>query len=115
MFKPYKLKSNALEIFRIKAHLRSYVKDPNIIDENLLHNAVAKLKKLPYQHKDPTDLIAKELVLDAYHLGYFKYKDLTHPGCTMVKHEKYRRHPLTNDRTHQVDMRRNRYTVKSIG
>ena len=108
MFKPYKLQSNALEIFRIKAHLRSYVKDPDTIDEDLLHNAVAKLKKLPYEHKDPTDIVAKELVLDAYHLGYFKYEDLTHPGYIMVQHEKFRRHPLTSDVTHQISMLKNR-------
>jgi len=114
MFKSYKLQSNALEIFRIKAHLRSYVKEPDNIDNSLLQNAVDKLKKLPYEHKDPTDLIAKQLVLDAYHLGYFKYEDLTQPGCHMVKHEKYRRHPHTNKGTHQLYLLRNRYNLKSI-
>ncbi len=113
MFKPNKLQSNALEIFRIKAHLRSYIKDPNNIDETLLQKAVAKLIKLPYERKDPTDLIAKELVLDAYHLGHLKYADLTHPGCLMVKHEKYRRHPLVNKRTHQIYLLKNRYTLKN--
>lgn len=97
MFKPYKLQSNVLEIFRIKAHLRSYVKDPNNIDKDLLQNAVAELKKLPYEDKDPTDFIAKKLVLDSYHLGYIKYKDLTHPGYIMVQHEKFRRHPISNE------------------
>ena len=114
MFKSYKLQSNALEIFRIKAHLRSYIKEPDNLDDNLLQNAVDKLKKLPYEHKDPTDLIAKELVLEAYHLGYYKYEDLTHQGCLMVKHEKYRRHPHTNKRTHQIYLLRNRYNLKSI-
>ena len=114
MFKSYKLQSNALEIFRIKAHLRSYVKEPENIDNNLLQSAVDKLKKLPYEHKDPTDLIAKQLVLDAYHLGYFKYEDLTQPGCLMVKHEKYRRHPHTNNRKHQLYLLRYRYNLKSI-
>ncbi len=114
MFKSYKLQSNALEIFRIKAHLRSYVKEPDNMDNNLLHNAVEKLKKLPYDQKDPTDLIAKQLVLDAYHLGYIKYEDLTHPGCLMVKHEKYRRYPHTNNKAHQLYLMRNCYTLKSI-
>ncbi len=108
MFKPNKLQNNALEIFRIKAHLRSYVKNPDIIDEYLLQNAVAKLKKLPYERKDPTDIIVKKLVLDAYHLGYLKYEDLTHPGYKMAQHEKFRRHPLTNDVTHQIYILKNR-------
>ena len=113
MFKPYKLQSNALEIFRIKAHLRSYVKDPDSIDKNLLQNAAIELTKLPYKHKDPTDSIAKKLVLDAYHMGFFKYEDLTHPGCLMVKHKKYRRHPLISNRTHQTYMLKNRYTLNN--
>jgi hypothetical protein len=114
MFKSYKLQTNALEIFRIKAHLRSYVKEPDSIDDNLLQNAVEKLKKLPYEDKDPTDIIAKQLVLDAYHQGCIKYEDLTHPGCHMVKHEKYRRRQHTNNRAHQIYLLRNRYTLKSI-
>ncbi len=114
MFKAHKLQSNVLEVFRIKAHLRSYVKDPTDINEGLLQNAVTKLKKLPYKHKDPTDRIAKELVLDGYHLGYFKYEDLTQPGYLMVKHKKYRRHPVTHDRAHQMHILRNRYMVKAI-
>jgi hypothetical protein len=113
MFKPYKLQTNALEIFRIKAHLRSYVKDPDSIDKNLLQNAAIELTKLPYKHKDPTDSIAKKMVLDAYHMGFLKYEDLTHPGCLMVKHEKYRRHPLISNRTHQIYMLKNRYTLKN--
>ena len=112
MLKPYELQNNALEKFRIKAHLRSYVKDPDSIDENLLQNAVTELKKLPYEHKDPTDSIAKKLVLDGYHLGFFKYGDLTQPGCLLVKHKKYRRHPLVSNRTHQIFLLRNRYTLK---
>lgn len=108
MFKPHKLQSNALEIFRIKAHLRSYVKDPDITDEHLLQSAVAKLKKIPYDHKDPTDIVAKELVLYAYQQGYFKYEDLTHPGYIMVQHEKFRRHSLINDLAYQIYILRNR-------
>ena len=108
MFKPYKLQSNVLEVFRIKAHLRSYAKDPNIIDQDLMLNAVEKLKKLPYENKDPTDIVAKELVIDAYHLSHFKYEDLTHPGYIMVQQERFRRHPPLNDISHQIHMLRNR-------
>jgi hypothetical protein len=115
MFNPYTKQSDALERFRIKAHLRSYVKDPIIIDEQLLMEAVAKLKKLPYGFKDPADTVAIELVLDAYHLGYFKYEDLTDSGCRLVRHNKHRRHrQLAIDRTSKGRSLRNRYTLKTI-
>ncbi len=114
MFNPYTKQSDVLEKFRIKAHLRSYVKDPIIIDEKLLQEAVTKLKKLPYEYKDPTDSVAMELVLDAYRMGYFKYEDLTDTGCKLIRHGKYRRHhQLTNDRVYQGQILRNRYTLKT--
>jgi len=71
MFNPYKKQNDVLEKFRIKAHLRSDVKDPVVIDKTLLQDAVERLKKLPYKHKDPTDAIAIELVRDAYRSGFF--------------------------------------------
>jgi hypothetical protein len=115
MFKPYAKQSDALEKFRIKAHLRSYVKDPIIIDEQLLLEAVTKLKKLPYGCKDPADTVAIELLLNAYRLGYFKYEDLTDSGCRLVRHSKHRRHRhLTNDRANQGRSLRNRYILKTI-
>ena len=93
--------NDILEKFRIKAHLRSYVKDPIIIDERLLQTAVEKLKKLPYKHNDPTDSVAKELVLDAYRSGFFRYEDLTKIGCKLVRISKHRRHhQFVNDRMH---------------
>lgn len=109
MFNPYKKQNDVLEKFRIKAHLRSYVKDPIIINETLLQDAVDKLKKLPYQQNDPTDSVARELVLEAYRTGYFKYEDLTDVGCKLVRLSKHRRHhQLTNDRVHQTQLLRNR-------
>ncbi len=99
MFYPYKTQNNVLEKFRIKAHLRSYVKDPIVIDETLLKNAADKLKKLPYKRNDPTDTIAIKLVLDAYRSGYFKYEDLTDVGCKLVRLSKHRRrHSFSNER-----------------
>lgn len=112
MFKPYKNQNDILEKFRIKAHLRSYVKDPVIIDETLLHDAVEKLKKLPYEHKDPSDSIAVELVQKAYRSGFFRYDDLTETGCKLVRLSKYRRHMhRSNDRVphnplHKVNMKK---------
>ena len=101
MFNPYKKQNDVLEKFRIKAHLRSYVKDPIIVDEKLLQIAVEKLKKLPYKHNDPTDSVAMELVLDAYRSGFFRYEDLTKIGCKLVRISKHRRHhQLANDRMH---------------
>ena len=102
MFNPNKKQNNVLEKFRIKAHLRSYVKDPIVIDETLLQDAVEKLKKLPYKHKDPTDSVAIELVLEAYKTGFFRYEDLTDTGCRLVRLGKHRRHQqLSNGRAHQ--------------
>jgi len=99
MFNPYKKQNDVLEKFRIKAHLRSYVKDPIIIEENLLHDAVEKLKKLPYEHKDPSDSVAVELVQKAYRAGFFRYEDLTDTGYELVRLSKYRRHmQRSNDR-----------------
>jgi len=92
MFNPYKKQNDVLEKFRIKAHLRSYVKDPIVIDGTLLQNAVEKLKRLPYERKDPTDSIAIELVRDAYRSGFFAYEDLTDTGCKLVRLSKHRRH-----------------------
>lgn len=92
MFNPYKKQNDVLEKFRIKAHLRSYVKDPIIIEENLMRDAVEKLKRLPYEHKDPTDSVAIELVQKAYRAGFFRYEDLTDTGCKLIRLSKYRRH-----------------------
>ncbi len=102
MFNPYKKQNDVLEKFRIKAHLRTYVKDPIVIDEILLLEAVEKLKKLPYEYKDPTDSIAIELVQNAYRSGFFDYENLTETGCKLVRLSKHRRHlQRTNDRVHQ--------------
>jgi len=113
MFNSYKKQSDVLEKFRIHAHLRSYVKEPIIVDETLLQEAVTKLKKLPYEYKDPTDSVVIELVLDAYRLGHFKYKDLTDTGYKLVRRGKHRRQPA-NDRTYKTQMLRSRYTLKAI-
>ena len=101
MFNPYKKQNNVLEKFRIKAHLRSYVKDPIVIDETLLQDAVERLKRIPYEYKDPTDSVASELVLDAYRSGFFRYEDLTDTGCKLVRISKHRRHnQVSYDRAH---------------
>lgn len=110
MFNSYNKQSDILEKFRIHAHLRSYVKEPIIVDEKLLQEAVTKLKKLPFEYKDPTDSIAVELVLDSYRLGYFKQDDLTNVGCDLVRQGKYRGHQqLTNNRVYP----RNRYNLNT--
>ena len=110
MFNSYKKQNDVLEKFRIKAHLRSYVKDPIVINETLLRDAVEKLKKLPYQKNDPTDSVARELVLEAYRSGYFKYDDLTDDGCKLVRLSKHRRHPsIPGNRAPQTQLLRNRH------
>ncbi len=115
MFNPNKKENDVLEKFRIKAHLRSYVKDPIIIDESLLSEAVQKLKKLPHDDKDPTESIASELVLEAYRFGYFKYRDLTETGYELVRNSKYRgHHHLTNNRIFNDQTLRNCYVLKAI-
>ena len=110
MFNSNKKQNDVLEKFRIKAHLRSYVKDPIVINENLLQEAVEKLKKLPYQKSDPTDSVARELVLEAYRSGYFKFDDLTDDGCKLVRMSKHRRHlqPSSN-RVPQTQLLRTRH------
>ena len=115
MFNSYKKKSNVLEKFRIKAHLRSYIKDPIIIDSTLLEEATSKLKKLPYEYKDPTDSIASNLVLEAYRLGYFRYEDLTDAGCDLVRQSKYRGHQqLKTPRAFHGQTLRNCYLLKTV-
>jgi len=115
MFNANKKQSDVLEKFRIKAHLRSYVKDPIVIDESLLTQAVQQLKKLPYDDKDPTESVAIELVLEAYRLGYFKYRNLTDTGYKLVRHSKYRgHHQLSNNRVSNDQTPRNCYVLKAI-
>ena len=115
MFNLNKNQNDVLEIFRIKAHLRRYVKDPIIIDESLLSEAVQKLKKLPYEDKDPTESIAIDLVMEAYRFGYFKYRDLTDAGYDLVSNSKYRGlHQLSNNRIFNDQTLRNCYVLKAI-
>jgi hypothetical protein len=115
MFNSYKKQSDVLEKFRIHAHLRSYVKEPIIVDEKLLQEAVTKLKKLPFEYRDPTDSIAVELVLDSYRLGYFKLDDLTNVGCDLVRQGKYRGHlQLSNNRVYQNRISRNRHNLNTV-
>ena len=112
MFNVYKKESDVsdvLEKFRIKAHLRSYVKDPVIIDSRLMKEAVDKLKKLPYESRDPAGNIAVELLLDGYRRGHFIYEDLTDEGCALVRHRKYRRHHGLTERIQPAQMLKNHY------
>jgi len=115
MFNANKKQNDVLEKFRIKAHLRSYVKDPIIIDESLLTEAVQQLKMLPNEDTDPTQAVAIELVLEAYRLGYFKHRDLTDTGYELVSHSKYRGHnQLSNNRIFNEQTLRNCYILKAI-
>jgi len=115
MYRQPKRQSDALEKFRIKAHLRSYMKDPITIDENLLQEAVTKLKKLPYDTNDPADAVAIELLQSGCRSGCFKYEDLTENGRKLVRHSKYRRrHRFTNERGNHALLLRNRFTLRSI-
>jgi len=115
MFNANKKQNDVLEKFRIKAHLRSYVKDPIVIDESLLSEAVQQLKKLPYEDKDPTQSVVADLVLEAYRLGYFKYRDLTETGYKLVRQSKFRgHHQLSNKRIFNDQIPRNCYVLKAI-
>jgi hypothetical protein len=115
MYNPYKRESDAIEKFRIKAHLRSYVKDPIRVDEKLLEEAVIKLKKLPYDTKDPADTVAIELLQSGYRSGCFKNEDLTDNGRKLVRNNKYRRrHRSTIERANHALLLRNRFTLRSI-
>ena len=110
MFNSYEKQNDVLEKFRIKAHLRSYVKDPIVINETLLQEAVEKLKKLPYQHNDPTDSVVRELVVEAYRAGFFRHDELTDSGYELVRISKYRRHPQpASNRALQTQSLRNRH------
>lgn len=114
MFNQYTKQSDALERFRVKAHLRTYIKDPIIIDQQLLLEAVKKLKKLPYDFKDPADAVAIELVMDAYRLGFIKYENLTDSGRMLVDRSKNRRYRHAHSKSHHGQSTRNRYTLKTI-
>ena len=115
MYNSIKHQNNILEKFRIKAHLRSYLKDPIIIDKILMDEAISKLKKLPYESKDPADTIATELTLEAYRLGYFRYDNLTDAGYEITRKSKYRGHQkLTMQRDLNKQNIRNSYQLKAI-
>ena len=115
MINSYKKKSDTLEKFRIKAHLRSYVKDPIIINKTLLEEAISKLKKLPYDCKDPTDSVAQELLLEAFRLGHLRYEHLTDTGCQLARQGKYRGHQqLKIQRTFQGQTPRNCYPLRAV-
>jgi hypothetical protein len=115
MFNPNSKQNDILEKFRIKAHLRTYIKDPIMLDEELLNEAVQQLKKLPYIDKDPSGKIAVDLVLEAYRLGHFKHSDLTEEGYQLVSHRKYRGHQqMVNIRLLNAQIARNSYIVKAV-
>jgi len=114
MYNPYKKQSDILEKFRIKAHLRSYVKEPIKIDEALYQRAADELKKLPYDKTDPTDIVARRLVINAYNLGLYDYTDLTAIGCNLTIHEKYRGKQIVNKRVRHSSMMKNRFQLKAI-
>jgi hypothetical protein len=115
MYNSFKRQNNILEKFRIKAHLRSYLIDPIIIDKKLMDEAISKLKKLPYESKDPADSIATELIIEAYRLGYFRYDDLTDAGREITRKSKYRGHQkLTMQRTFSGQNMRNCYLLKAM-
>lgn len=84
--------SDVLEKFRIKAHLRSYLKDPISIDGTLLSEAALLLKKLPYNDYDPAESIVTEMVLEAYRSGHIKQRNLTDAGYKLIRHSKFRGH-----------------------
>ena len=114
MFKSYQQKGDVLERFRIKAHLRSYVKDPIIIDTALLKKATTALKKLPYDDKDPTDAVAIKLVLEAYRLGHFRVENMTDAGYEIINENKYHSHSqLTTKGKPIVKASRNYFTLKN--
>lgn len=100
MFNPNKKQNNVLEEFRIKAHMRSYVKDPIIIDKDLMQEAVEKLKRLPFETRDPTDKVARELLIEAYRRGFFRNDDLTQDGYKLIKQCKHRRHHQTSSHSY---------------
>jgi hypothetical protein len=109
MFNPYRKQSDVLEKFRIKAHLRSYLKDPIILNEELLQDAVDELKKIPYDTKDPTDVVAIDLLLASYRAGYVRMEDLTDDGYKLVSIGKHRRHhKVKNESLHQKQLFKNR-------
>ena len=115
MFNSNNRQSNALEKFRIKAHLRSYVKDPININQSLLAEAAQQLKKLPYIDKDPSEIVAVELVMEAYRLGHFNYNDLTDDGYNLVSNIKYRGNlQISNHRIFSQQAPRNSYILKAI-
>ncbi|MBE9559948.1 MAG: hypothetical protein IMF15_04125 [Proteobacteria bacterium] len=109
MFNPYRKQSDALEKFRITAHLRSYLKDPIILNDALLQDAVDELKKIPYDSKDPTDVIAIDFLLASYRAGYVRHEDLTEDGYKLVRAGKHRRHhAVKNENLHQKQLFKNR-------
>ncbi|PCI06593.1 MAG: hypothetical protein COB77_06635 [Gammaproteobacteria bacterium] len=109
MHNPFQKPSDVLEKFRITAHLRCYVKDPIIIKDHLLQGAIVKLKKLPYDKKDPAQLIAKELAITAFCLGYYSYADLTEQGCQLVRQNRYRGYQFKNKMVYHHPMIKLRY------
>jgi len=91
MFKPNNNNSDILERFRIKAHMRRYVKDPFEIDEQLMIEGVAQLKGMDFSHSDPSELVAADMTLKSYFNGLYKLDELTDEGSVLVKQERFRR------------------------
>ena len=81
----------------------------------LLAEAVLQLKKLPYNNSDPSEIVAIDLVLEAYRLGHFKYRDLTERGYQLVSNYKYRGHQqVSNNRIFSEQALQNSYILKAI-
>ena len=91
MFKPNNNNSDILERFRIKAHMRRYVKDPFEIDEQLMVEGVSQLRGMDFTHSDPSELVAADMTLKSYFMGIYKLYELTDEGTVLVKQERFRR------------------------
>ena len=91
MFKPNNNNSDILERFRIKAHMRRYVKDPFEIDEQLMTEGVSQLRGMDFTHSDPSELVAADMTLKSYFSGLYRMDDLTDEGSVLVKQERFRR------------------------
>ena len=91
MFNPNNKQSDILERFRIKAHMRRYVRDPFTIEEQLMADAATRLKGMEFRHSDPSELIAAEITLQSYNSGFYRLEELTEEGEILVKQERFRR------------------------
>lgn len=98
-----------LELFRLKAHLRSYVKDSIQLNEQLLARGAERLRAMPFKTNDPAADLVIDLVHKAYNCKQIKANDLTDAGKQLVGYKKHKKRTLKSKKHHGNEINGYRY------